>query len=178
MGLAALKEALPGFAKDLKLNLGSVIGGSTLPAQRLWGAVLVSAIAARGSRTLAELDAEAREHLSEQAYQAARAAAAVMAMNNVYYRSLHLIEDEQYATMPARLRMSVIANPGVPRADFELWSLTASAVNGCGRCLQAHERELREAGEPREVIQEALRIAAVVSAVAVTLEGDDVLTPA
>ncbi len=176
MALSALKEALPAYAKDLKLNLGSVIGNSTLPEQQLWGAVLASAIAARGPRVLAELEAEARERLSDEAHTAAKAAAAVMAMNNVYYRTLHLLEDEQYDALPARLRMSVIGNPGVPKADFELWSLAVSAVNGCGRCVQAHEKVLREAGVGREVVQEVVKIAAVVNAVAVTLAAEDVLT--
>ena len=42
--------------------------------------------------------------------------------------------------------MSVIGNPGVPKADFELWSLAVSAINGCGICIDAHEKVLREAG--------------------------------
>jgi lipoyl-dependent peroxiredoxin subunit D len=71
--------------------------------------------------------------------------------------------DKEYAAMPARLRMNVIANPGVPKADFELWSLAVSAVNGCGACIDAHDQVLRKA------IQQAARIAAVIHAVAATL---------
>jgi len=66
--------------------------------------------------------------------------------------------------------MNVIANPGTARENFELWSLAVSAVNGCGRCITAHEKVLREAGVAREQIQAAVRIASVVHAVAVTLE--------
>jgi len=170
VSLDALKDALPPYAKDLKLNLGSVVGTSRLPAQQLWGAVLAVAVAARSPRVLAELEPEARQRLSPEAYQAALGAAAVMAMNNVYYRSVHLLGDDAYATLPARLRMSVIGNPGVDRAAFELWCLAVSAVNGCGRCLDSHEQELRGKGVPRETVQEAIRIAAVVNAVAVTLD--------
>ncbi len=172
MGLDALKEALPAYAKDLKLNLGSVIGTSSLPEQQLWGIVLASAIASGSSQVLTELAPVAREHLSEQAHNTAKAAAAIMAMNNVYYRSLHLIGDEAYTTLPARLRMSVIGNPGVGKADFELWCLAVSAINGCGRCLQSHEQELRKAGVARETVQEAIRIAAVVHAVGTTLQAE------
>jgi alkyl hydroperoxide reductase subunit D len=93
-----------------------------------------------------------------------------MAMNNVYYRFLHLVEDEEYAKLRAGLRMNVIANPGTARENFELWSLAVSAVNGCGKCITAHEKVLRDAGVTREQIQAAVRIAAVVHAVAVTLE--------
>ena len=93
-----------------------------------------------------------------------------MAMNNIYYRFTHLASDPDYATMPARLRMNVIANPGVEKLDFELWSLAVSAVNGCGRCIEAHEDVLLKAGVPKEAIQDAIRIAAIVFSVSVTLE--------
>ena len=176
MGVAALKEALPAFAKDLRLNLDSTIGVSTLGEQRLWGTVLATAIASRGKRLLVELGEEARQHLSSEAFDAAKAAAAVMAMNNIYYRSKHLLADEgakEYEDVPARLRMQVIATRGgVEAEDFEFWCLAVSAVNGCGGCLAAHERKLRELGLGREQIHEGLRITSVVHAVAVTLQAE------
>jgi alkyl hydroperoxide reductase subunit D len=176
MGVPALKEALSPYAKDIRLNLDSTIAVSTLPEQRLWGAVLATAIASRGARVLVELSSEAREHLSVEAFDAARAAAAVMAMNNVYYRSKHLLADEGqtgYEDIPARLRMQVLGtHGGVDPADFEFWCLAVSAVNGCGGCLAAHERTLRELGVGKDQVHEALRIASVVHAVAVTLEAE------
>jgi alkyl hydroperoxide reductase subunit D len=90
-------------------------------------------------------------------------------MNNVYYRFLHLVNDEEYARMPARLRMNVIGSPGVPKEDFELYSLAVSAINGCGLCVENHEKALRKAGVDREAIQSAVRIAAVVRAAAATM---------
>ncbi|MGD0984573.1 MAG: carboxymuconolactone decarboxylase family protein [Acidimicrobiales bacterium] len=177
MGVPALKEALPPYAKDIRLNLDSTIAVSTLPERRLWGAVLATAIASRGRRVLVELAGEAREHLTEEAFEAAKAAAAVMAMNNVYYRSKHLLADEGekgYEDIPARLRMQVIGtHGGVDPADFEFWCLAVSAVNGCGGCLAAHERAVRELGVGRDQVHEALRIASVVHAVAVTLESEE-----
>jgi alkyl hydroperoxide reductase subunit D len=178
VSLDALKSALPDYAKDLKLNLGSVIGNSPLPEQQLWGTVLVSAIATRSAVVLRELDADAREHLSDAAYTAARAAAAVMAMNNVYYRTRHLLSDPEYGKLRAGLRMNVIGNPGVEKADFELWSFAVSAINGCGACLDSHEQVLRQAGLSREEIQEAVKIASVIHAVGVTLESEEILAAA
>jgi alkyl hydroperoxide reductase subunit D len=93
-----------------------------------------------------------------------------MGMNNVYYRFLHLVEDAEYQTMPARLRMNIIGNPGIDKLDFELLSLAVSAVNGCGLCITSHERKLREGGISREMIQSAVRIASVVHAVAGVVE--------
>jgi alkyl hydroperoxide reductase subunit D len=177
MGVPLLKEALPGFAKDIRLNLDSTIAVSTLPEQRLWGTVLATAIASRGRRVLIELTGEAKQHLSNEAFEGAKAAAAVMAMNNIYYRSKHLLADEgakDYQDIPARLRMQVIATRGgVEAEDFEFWCLAVSAVNGCGGCLAAHERKLRELNVSKDQIHEALRIAAVVHAVAVTIEAEE-----
>ncbi|MET9878690.1 alkyl hydroperoxide reductase [Streptomyces sp. NBC_00510] len=178
MALDELKSALPDYAKDLKLNLGSVIGNSELPQQQLWGTVLATAIASRSAVVLRALEPEARENLSPEAYQAAKAAAAIMAMNNVYYRTRHLLSDPEYGNLRAGLRMNVIGNPGVDKTDFELWSLAVSAINGCGMCLDSHEQVLRKAGVERETVQEAFKIAAVVQAVAATLDAEAVLAGA
>ncbi|MFI1562599.1 alkyl hydroperoxide reductase [Streptomyces sp. NPDC020490] len=176
MSLDSLKSAVPDYAKDLKLNLGSVIGSSDLPAQQLWGTVLATAIASRSPIVLRELAPEAKANLSPEAYTAAKSAAAVMAMNNVFYRTRHLLSDHEYENLRAGLRMNVIANPGVDKVDFELWSFAVSAVNGCGACLDSHEQVLRKAGIGREVVQEAFKIASVVQAVAATLDAEAVLS--
>ncbi|MEU3554178.1 carboxymuconolactone decarboxylase family protein [Streptomyces fragilis] len=175
MALAELKSAIPDYAKDLRLNLGTVIGNSLLPTQALWGTVLACAIASRSPLVLRELEPEARENLKPEAYRAAKTAAAIMAMNNVFYRTRHLLSDPEYGSLRAGLRMNVLGDPGVDRADFELWAFAVSAVNACGACLDSHEHKLREAGVSREVVQEATKIAAVLQAVAVTLDAEAVM---
>src|SRR5690606_2545422 len=146
MSLDSLKARIPDYAKDLKLNLGSVIGNSDLPAQQLWGTVLSTAIASRSPIVLRELEPEAKANLSPEAYQAAKAAAAVMAMNNVFYRTRHLLSDHEYGSLRAGPRMNVIGNPGVDKVDFEYWSFAVSAINGCGMCLDSHEQVRAPAG--------------------------------
>jgi alkyl hydroperoxide reductase subunit D len=170
MTLQALKDALPDYAKDLKLNLGSLLAEPALTEQQRWGAFAVSAIASRNAVLVRAVLQEARGKLEPPALAAAKTAAAIMGMNNVYYRFVHLVEKDEYRTLPARLRMNAIANPGVARQDFELWSLAVSAVNGCGMCVAAHEKVLRDSGMAAEQVQAAVRIAAVVHAVAVVLE--------
>lgn len=175
MALEELTAAIPAYARDLRLNLSSTVGNSPLPEQQLWGTVLACAIAVRSPLVLRELEPEARKHLSEEAYTAAKAAAAVMAMTNVFYRTRHLLSDPEYGRLRAGLRMNALGDPGVAREDFELWSLAVSAVNGCGQCLDAHEQQLRRAGLDRDTIQEAVRIAAVLHAVATTLDAEAAL---
>jgi len=166
MSLDALRESLPAYAKDLSLNLSSLVGETQLTDQQKWGAFVASAYAVGTPAVIKAIDAAAAEAgLSAEASTAAKAAAAIMGMNNVYYRALHLLTNAEYRTLPARLRMNIIANPGVDKTDFELWCTAVSAVNGCGMCLDAHEHELKSHGMPSVSVQAALRIGAVVNAV-------------
>jgi lipoyl-dependent peroxiredoxin subunit D len=170
MSIDSLKAKLPDFAKDVRLNLGSIANDESLGAQAKYGLLLACAITTRNAEVAAAFDREATAHLSPEARDAARSAAAIMAMNNVYYRFVHLATNPTYRTLPAKLRMSVIGAPGVPKADFELWCLAVSAINGCGACIDAHEKVLIEAGVTAEAIQTAVRYAAIVQSAAVALE--------
>lgn len=173
MSIESLKSSLPDYAKDLKLNLGSLMNETLLSDQQKYGCFLACAHAVGEPQTLTALEAEADE-LSPEAIKAAKAASAIMGMNNVYYRSIHLISNSTYQTLPAKLRMNVIGAPGIEKADFELYSLGVSAVNGCGMCLDAHEAELRKHGLSTEQIQAGIRIGAVVNAVARVLAAEAV----
>jgi len=171
--LDSLRDRLPDYARDLKLNLGTVLtpeGAPGLDAGQIWSIALATAIAARNVPLARHIERLATEHLDEAHLRAAKAAAAIMGMNNVYYRFLHLVDDAEYQTLPARLRMQIVVGHGIGRDDLELLSLAVSAVNGCGLCITSHEKKLRTSGVSREAIQNAVRIAAVIHAVAGTLE--------
>jgi lipoyl-dependent peroxiredoxin subunit D len=173
--LDTIRDSLPAYARDLQLNLGAVLapgGAPGLNERQIWAVALAAALASRNAVFSRELGTLAAQHLDAAHVTAAHAAAAIMGMNNVYYRFLHLVEDPEYAKLPARLRMSVIGSPGIPKADFELLALAVSAINGCGSCVAAHERQLRQHGLSREAVQSAVRIAATVHAVARVLESD------
>jgi len=175
MSLDHLKSRLPDYAKDLKLNLGSLAAEPVLSAQQRAGTFIAAALASRNADVTAAVVAEFAPQLSPEALAAAKAAASIMGMNNVYYRFTHLVGGD-YPNLPARLRMNVMAKPGVEKVDFELWSLAVSAVNGCGMCMESHEKVVRHGGLSSEQVQAAVRIAAVVHAVAATLDGEDALT--
>ena len=169
----ALRDRIPEYARDLRLNIASVLtpqGAPGLSEPQLWMTALATAIASRNAELARLIETEATARLQPVEIEAARAAAAIMGMNNVYYRFLHLVEDEEYARLPARLRMNVIGSPGIARTDFELVSLAVSAVNGCGKCVLAHERVLRQHEVSREAVQSAVRIASVIHAVAGVLD--------
>lgn len=176
MSINELKNKVPDYAKDIKLNLSSLAADETLDAQKLWGTFLASALATGNADVIAAVEAEAVQNLSEAALKAAKSAAAIMAMNNVYYRFVHMASNTDYGNMPAKLRMNVIGNPGVEKADFELWSLAVSAINGCGMCIDAHEAALRKEGVSSSEIQAAVRIASTVAAVASVLSGEAALS--
>ena len=154
MSLDALREQLPAYAKDLSLNLSSLANETLLTDQQKWGTFLASAYALGQPDVVKAF--ESLGDLTPEAKTAAKAAAAIMGMNNIYYRSLHLMHNPEYRTLPARLRMNILGTPGAPKEEFELWSLAVSAVNGCGMCLDAHEAELKKHGVPAQQIQAAL----------------------
>jgi lipoyl-dependent peroxiredoxin subunit D len=177
MSVENLKATLPEYAKDLKLNLGSISRTTVLNQEQLWGTLLASAAATRNTQVLAEIGAEAADYLSAEAYQAALGAAAVMGMNNVFYRGRGFL-DGRYDDLRPGLRMNIIGNPGVDKSNFELWSFAVSSINGCSHCVAAHEHTLREAGVSREAILEALKAAAIVSGVAQAVSTAQTLAPA
>jgi lipoyl-dependent peroxiredoxin subunit D len=173
MNLSDLRNTLPDYAKDLKLNLDSVLSDSGSPGidgRQIRVIALASAIASRYLPLSHAIEAFAAEQLSPEEIAGAKAAAAIMAMNNIYYRATHLISNDEYGVLRAGLRMNIMANPGVDKITFELASLAVSAINGCGMCMDSHERTIRQHDVTAQGVQSALKIGAVVHAVAVTLE--------
>ncbi|HXQ45558.1 MAG TPA: carboxymuconolactone decarboxylase family protein [Caulobacteraceae bacterium] len=165
MNLDSLRESLPAYARDIATNLGVLASETLLDDQQKWGTFVASAHAVGVPEVVRAIEASATlAGLSDEAKTAAKAAAAVMGMNNVYYRALHIMGNGEYRALPARLRMNVLGNPGVPKVDFELWSMAVSAINGCGACMDAHEAELKKHEVSPQAIQATLRIGAVVNA--------------
>jgi alkyl hydroperoxide reductase subunit D len=165
-GLEAIREGLPEVARDIKLNLQAVMQIATLSSAQRYGVAIATAASARDTVLRDALIADARGVVEPGVVEDAIAAAALMAMTNVYYRFRHLVGKPSYAEMPARLRMNRLANPATNKLDFELFALAVSAVNGCETCVKAHERVLVSGGMTEEQIHDAVRLAAVVYATA------------
>lgn len=172
--LEELRARLPEAAKDLKLNLQSVLVPGTLNAAQTWGVAIACAVAARNPELRDALVAAARADQGPELVEDAYAAAALMGMNNVFYRFRHLVGKASYAEKPARLRMSRLAKPSTNKLDFELYCLAVSAIGACELCVQAHEKVVLDGGMTEEQVHDAVRIAAVVQGVAVALEASAV----
>lgn len=172
MTLETLLDRIPDFARDLRINLGNVLRQTDLTPAQLWGAAVASACASGREQVVAAIASEAAKHVPPEVIAAAKTAAAIMGMNNVYYRFLHLVGDEKYAAMPARLRMHGLRSHGVSQADFELWCVAVSAIHGCGSCMTGHDRAVREQGITAEAVLAAVRIASVIHAVATLLAAE------
>lgn len=173
MNFEQLKNALPDYAKDIKLNLSAVLseaGSPGLTQKQIMSIALASAYATRNEVVIAAATNEADNLLTPEEIQAAKSAAVIMAMNNIYYRFTHTMTDNSYATMPANLRMNVMANPGCDKISFELSSLAVSAMNGCGKCMNAHVGQLEKANVSKQGIQSAIKIASVMQAAAMARE--------
>lgn len=167
MSLDVLKDSLQDYAKDTRLNLGTVITTAQgLTPNQAYGIALACAYTTRSQKVVDNILAEVTGKISEAEVNAAKAASVIMAMNNVYYRATHLAEDEELQKMPAGLRMQVIGNPGIDKVDFELYALAVSAINGCGACVASHVKQAVHAGVTKQGAQSALKIAAVINATA------------
>ena len=166
MSIENLRNALPSYAKDMNLNLSSLPRITSLTEQQLWGAILATAAATKVDSVVVEIAAEAKEHLSETAFDAALGAATIMGMNNIFYRTRGFL-DGAYDDQRANLRMQIIGkNGGIDKLDFEMLALAVSAVNGCSHCVAAHEHTIREEGASKEQVNDLIRIAAALGGVA------------
>lgn len=164
--IEGLKAILPDFAKDIRLNLSSVIKedpNTGLTVQQVLGLALTAAFTSKNRLVIDAILGEAAV-LTPEEIHAAKAAATIMAMNNVYYRGIHLMHDEELSKMPAGLRMNVIGSPGIDKVTFELYSLAVSAINGCGACIENHAQAILQHGVSKAGVQHTIRIAAVITA--------------
>jgi len=168
--LESLRNAIPDAAKDLRLNLGNVLQPGTLTKEQVWGTAVACAIGARNPQLRQATLEDALLHVGPGVVEDAKAAAALMGMNNVYYRFKHLVGRDEYAQKPARLRMQRLAQVATNKTDFELFCLAVSAINGCESCVRSHERVVTEGGLTEDHVNDAVRIASTMHGVAVALE--------
>jgi alkyl hydroperoxide reductase subunit D len=166
--LDELRDSIPDFGRDIKVNIQNVLNESTLSEAQRWGVAISCAFASRSPELAQALIAQGK--VEPGVVDDAKAAAAIMGMNNVFYRFRHVMAKEGYNTKPARLRMTRIAKPAASKLDFELFCLAVSAVNFCEACIKAHEKTALEGGITEDQIFDAVRIAATVHAAAVSLD--------
>lgn len=162
------RSTIPDYAKDLKLNIGMVLDpdNSTLSITQLSIIAMSCAYATDNHDLQSALKEHFKDTLNDSMIEGAKAAASIMAMNNIYYRFVHLMSDDQYQKMPAKLRMNIIANPGIDKVDFELACLAVSAINGCGLCMDSHAKTLEKNHVSPQDIQMTAKIAAVINGLA------------
>jgi len=168
--LVSIKDKIPDWAKDIRLNLDAVINRSTLPAPDALGAALAAAHAARSPALVAAFKQALSELSADAIAQAALTAAALMGMNNIWYPYVEMSADAQLKTLPAQLRMNAYANHGgVEKKQFELYALAASIIGKCHFCVQSHYQLLKKEGLSVEQLRDIGRIAAVINAAALVL---------
>jgi alkyl hydroperoxide reductase subunit D len=170
--LALIKELIPDYAKDIRLNIDGTIARSSLEGNDAVGVALAAAFAAR-SRKIADIIL-ASGALSPEEADAARTAAALMGMNNVWYPFVEMTEDEDLKTHPAQLRMNAYAtNGGVDKRRFEMYALSASIIGKCHFCIKSHFDLLKKEGMSTQQLRDVGRIAAVVNAASQVMHQSD-----
>lgn len=164
--LSVIKNEIPDWAKDIRLNLDGTIARSSLSAEDAVGVALAAAYAAKSTFLIEQF----KSGLSEEDVNGVLTAAALMGMNNVYYPYTEMAGDDQLRTLPAKLRMNAYAtHGGVDKARFEIFGLAASIVGKCHFCVKSHYDNAKAAGLTIEQLQDVGRIASVVNAAAQVL---------
>lgn len=158
-----IKETLPDYAKDTRLNIDAVVKRSTLAPEEAEAVALAAAFATGNSKLWTWIQSQ----LSDQKEaEAAVVAASLMAMNNTWYPYVEMADDPNLAGLPAQLRMNAIAtHGGTTKARFEAYSLSASIVGKCHFCVKAHYETLKKEGYTVEQLRDIGRIASVINSV-------------
>jgi alkyl hydroperoxide reductase subunit D len=170
MTITEILDAFPDYARDIKLNVQSVLAQSELTEQQTWTNAVACALASRNETLSKAILAEAASKLSPAQLSSAKAAFAIMQMNNIFYRFRHMVGKDDYANIPARLRMQSIRTHGGDPVDFELACLAVSTINGCEACVRSHEAVVREKGVTAEAVVASVRIASTLHAAASVIE--------
>jgi len=162
-----IKEALPDYAKDVRLNLDSVIKRSSINEELASACALAAAFATGNGKLVSFIQSNIAD---EKERDAALAAASIMAMTNVWYPYVEMVDDENLRGLPAQIRMNAIASHGgTTKERFESYSLAASIVGKCHFCVKAHYEGLKKMGYTVEQLRDIGRIAAVINSVAKVL---------
>lgn len=166
--LKPITDRIPDHAKDIRLNVGSVLGRTSLEPEAALGVALAAAYAAKCKTIVDAIRASGQMSESEQ--NGALSAAALMAMNTVWYPYVDMAGDEDLKTQRAELRMTTYgSHGGIDRQRFELYALAASIVGKCHFCVRSHYHLLKENGMTALQLRDAGRIAAVIAAAAAVL---------
>ena len=169
--LQEIINQLPEFAKDIKLNVSSIINNhSLLTEQQFAGLLLAVALTKKDKQLIAAIKHDYATILDEKLQNGVHAAHAIMSMTNIYYKFINMVGKENYSTIPAGLRMNILRDPGIDKIDFELYSLAVSIVNGCEFCIKAHEAQLSKHGVAPEVIQVTAKISAIMNSLSAISE--------
>jgi len=172
MNLSQFTIQIPEYAKDLRLNLKSVLteaGAPGLSPSHIMAVALASSYACNHPTLISVIEKESSIILNEETINSAKVANSIMAMNNIYYRFMHSLDDPIWLQRPAKLRMNGLANPTPDKQTFELMCLAISMINGCSLCMKSHTEILEKQGVSKEGIQSVARIAAVIHAAAATI---------
>ncbi|MDB5953129.1 MAG: carboxymuconolactone decarboxylase family protein [Massilia sp.] len=163
--LASIKELIPDYAKDIRLNIDGTIARSSLTGNDAVGVALAAAFAAKSRKIVDIISASGA--LSEEEKNAVLTASALMGMNNVWYPYVEMTEDADLKSQPAQLRMNAYAtHGGVDKRRFEMYALSASIIGKCQFCIKSHFDLLKKEGMSSQQLRDVGRIAAVVNAAA------------
>ena len=165
MTLNDLKNSIPDFAKDVKLNFSSLIINSEYDEELVYGCAYASSLAIGDNHIASVFEEECRNRFGGEFIESVKATVIVMSLNNIWYKYRDSLPNGEMKTAAQRMRVNIMRDhAGLNKILFESISLCISAVNGCTFCVKAHSNLLLDNGKSKDYVLNIGRIASVIVA--------------
>ena len=160
-----LKNSIPEFAKDVKLNFSSLIKNSDFDDDLVYGCAYASALALNDKILSNAFEQECEKRFGIDFVESVKSTVVIMTLNNTWYKYRDSMPNSEMKMAPQRMRVNVMANhAGLDKILFESLSLCISSINGCMFCIKAHSDLLLKNDKNNDFVFNIGRIASVISA--------------
>jgi len=160
-----VRDSIPDHCKDIRLNLDSIMRTTELDEVDMHACAFAAAIAANNGELAFEISMDG-PLMGTPEREAAKTAAALMGMNNVFYPFIEMAGDPDLKGLPPGLRMNAYATyGGVSKKKFEMYALAASIVGKCHFCVKNHYDVLKKEGMTVQQLQIVGKIASIIAAI-------------
>ena len=152
------------YIKDLKINVGNVLSNAQYLTKKE-SLLLALSVAVNEKYDILKVsftNLAKAEGATDAEIAEIIACTSLMNTNNVFYRFRHFMKKEYYSNLPAGIKMSIMMNPVLGKAFFELVSLVVSSINGCEMCVTSHEQSVLQHGYAENKIFEAVKLGAII----------------
>mgnify|MGYP001238141314 CR=1 FL=1 len=165
-----LKNAIPEFAKDIKLNFSSLIMNSDYDEELVYGCAYASTLTIGNDEIIKVFHNECEKRFGLKFIESIKSTVIIMTLNNQWYKYRDSMPTAEMKIASQKMRVNIMATgAGLDKTLFESISLCISAINGCSFCVKAHSNLLLDNKMNKEYVLNIGRISSVISAISKAL---------